>query len=276
MKNTRDEIMEEFYSLLSNAAMSPEEYEQLQLGNYSTSGETEWSPSTEEPATSGESEWTPDLPKPIVEDWVEKWEGSKEEMPEESEDDEPAEEGWPKTVKMQDGSKRVFKSLKEWREDARKRKGKPVEEPKVPESEPEIEVEVEPESAPEEPKLGLEESSTESGAEYSDEEVMQMIEEDPANVVTNLMLQRKPEYSKFMYPMLKSLMDWLVESGSQAKPGDILYDEAEYMLERLEESVDLRDLAKIKGDVSEIERMLDEQEQSKESNMLYPISKRAL
>lgn len=128
------------------------------------------------------------------------------------------EPGWPKKIELPDGSIKIFHSPEEWRKSTEERFKK---------------THVAPEETPTEP--------AETG-KYSDEEVKRMIAEDPSHVVTNLMLQRKPEYKKFMYDMLKSLVDWVTDSNISPKKGTVLYDEADYMLNELNKNLDEKEL----------------------------------
>lgn len=241
MKNTRDEIIEDFLKLLSTASdeeykkpipMTEEEYKNLEKGIWSSSGETTWTPGfTGEP--SGETTWAPGLPKTPA---------PQPQLRPEPKPEPEVEEEKPFKVKMPDGSVKSFRDVQEWREDARKRSQRP-EEP-TPTSEPE-------------PKT---ESTESKDKEYSDEEVMQMIKEDPGHVATNLMLQRKPEYSKFIYPLLKSLVDWATETEVPVEKGGMLYEEMNWMLEVLEDAATFKEIQKLNRDLDEIEKLLDEEE----------------
>lgn len=115
MKNTRDELMEEYDRILTAAhgkprPMTEEEYRELERGSYSTSGEgTEWSPSTE--VVSGEgAEWNP-VEKEIV----------APEVPE-------SPSGWPKKVELPDGSVEIMRSPEEWRKSITERDPKRADE----------------------------------------------------------------------------------------------------------------------------------------------------
>lgn len=168
--------------------------------------------------TSGETEWEPDVgpeiqpEEYIVSEEEVEFEPSKEEpeTPEELELKEvESPPGWPKKVKHQDGTVAVYRTPEEWREAARKKYDLPGPKP-----------------------------------EYSDEEVLKMVKEDPSHVVTNLMLQRKPEYRKFIYPILKAFVDWMTETGVSPERGTMLYEETDYMLKELEREADLKEAEK--------------------------------
>jgi hypothetical protein len=219
MKNTRDELMEEFSRILTATdgkprPMTEEEYRDLERGIYSTHGEgAEWHP---------EGMKAPVEPEPIKE----------EPGPVEVEEEVESPPGWPKKVKHQDGTEAVYRTPEEWREAARKKYDLPEPKPSEP--------------------------------EYSDEEVMKMIQKDPSDVVTNLMLHRKPEYRKFMYPMLKAFVDWMTETGVHPERGTMLYEETIYMLDELERQADLEDaekgIEKTKTELDELEKAVEEEE----------------
>lgn len=72
--------------------------------------------------------------------------------------------------------------------------------------------------------------------EKTKNEVMQMIKEDPIHVMTNLMIQRKPEFQnvKFMLPLARGVVGWLSKSNISPEQGTLLYDESSYILNLLE------------------------------------------
>lgn len=192
MKNTKNELINEFNRILIATdshprPMTDEEYKEFIRGVYTTSGESTWGPEVSEETVEL------DLPKATEE----------ENLP-----------GWPKKIRMSDGSMRVFNSPKEWMESVKER---------FPKTE-----------TPEK--------------KFSDEEVMEMIKEDPSNVVTNLMLQRKPEYKHLMYPMLKSFVNWMTETGVNVKKGTLPYEETAYMLNELEKEIERKEAEKSNKD----------------------------
>jgi len=79
--------------------------------------------------------------------------------------------------------------------------------------------------------------------EYSDEEYSKMAKEEPEHVVTNLMLQRKAPYNQFKYihPLAKSLVRWMSEMNYSPEKGSILYEEAKYMLDIIEQEVERKE-----------------------------------
>jgi hypothetical protein len=208
MKNSRDELMEEFNRILvatdgNPRPMTEEEYRELARGVYTSSGESTW-----EPDIGSE----PDPSKLLTEPAVKEIEELKPEPEEEMEEPKPEPEeeiesppGWPKKVKLPDGSTKVLRSPEEWRKIVREREGRPKPEPKP---------------------------------EYNDKEVMEMIKEDPADVVTNLMLQRKPEYRHLMYDVLKAFVDWITENDIPVEKDGIIQTEILYMLDELEREAD--------------------------------------
>lgn len=195
MKNSRDELMEQFNRILvatdgGPRPMTEDEYKEFMRGVYTSSGESGWAPETPEK--------------------LEKPEAIK-----------PSPPGWPKEVKMPDGTTKIFRSPEEWRESVKKR--------------------------------------------YSDEEVMKMIEEDPSHVVTNLMLQRKPEYKHLIYPMLDALVNWVQKTGVTPEKGTLIHKEMEYMLNEVEKNNDLKaaeeKLKQQKLEIDELEKMIKEVEE---------------
>jgi hypothetical protein len=218
MKNTRDELMEEYSRILTATDESPrpmtdEEYRNLERGIYSTPvGETTWEPpgkfetldiSDVSPSTPvDESTWNP-LSEPE----------SVSEKPIVEEIGRPGD--WPKKVKLPDGSTKEIGSLDEWRELVKEREPSKMKEKK-----------------------------------YSDEEVMEMIKKDPSDVVTGLMLQRKPEYRHLMYPIIKAFVDWLTETGLPVEKNSIMHNELLYMFGKL----------KRKDYLKEVERQEKEEE----------------
>lgn len=79
--------------------------------------------------------------------------------------------------------------------------------------------------------------------EYSDEEYFSMADKEPEHVVTNLMLQRKAPYSqfKYVYPLAKSLMNWMSEANYSPEEGSILYEETKYMLDIIEQEAERKE-----------------------------------
>jgi len=282
MKTIKDEIIENFFNILVEAmpAEDPELFKYRKHNVSTPMSETEWSPKRpsrveleeniprkkphdvgmEEKKpwgwSSGESEWSTEVSPGSLSSGESEWDS-----------EEILSGGWPKIVRLPDGKKKIYNSEQEWREDAQTRrpdyaKKRDVEqEPEVDvegfEAEPEIEVDVE----------GLENKEQPLDKKYDDDKVIEMIKKDPVNVATNLMLQRKPEYSKFIYPLLKSLVDWASNSGIDLKKGDLLYDEMEYMMNVLEEGADL-------AEVKKINRNLDKAEEIVDKSTARPISKR--
>jgi len=73
--------------------------------------------------------------------------------------------------------------------------------------------------------------------EYSDEEYFKMIKNEPEHVATNLMLQRVAPYNqiKYVYPLAKSLINWITEINYSPEEGSVLYEEIKYMLDIVEQ-----------------------------------------
>ena len=210
--------MEEYIKILAATAgkprpMTQEEYRDLEKGNYSTSGESSWGESSPSP----EPEVEP-MAVPV-----------EEEAPKKPKEDKVivSPKGWPKKVKLQDGSVREIRSPKEWRDLVKDRS---------------------------------------KDQKYSEQEVRKMIKDDPMHVVTNLMLQRKPEHKDLMFDMLKSLVDWVTDNNLdiQAENNKIISDEMNYMLEKLEGDASMREaemgVEKTKEQVDELEKMVEEKE----------------
>jgi len=84
----------------------------------------------------------------------------------------------------------------------------------------------------------------EGSPSLSDEELLKMIEKDPIHVVTNLMIQRKPEYQRLeiIHPLLKGTIEWMTEAKMETQEGQLLYDETKFMLELMEAEVDKKDV----------------------------------
>jgi len=216
MKNSRDELMEEFSRILIATEgmprpMTEEEYKELARGVYSTSGESTWEPDI-----------GPELdPSELITGYSVSGEGAEIEPAKKPEkpkpEPEPPEEeiesppGWPKKVKLPDGSTKIFRSPEEWRKAVREREGRPEPEKK---------------------------------SEFSDEEVMEMIKKDPSDVVTNFMLQRKPEYKHLMYDIMKAFVDWITKNNIPVEKGGIMHNEMLYMLDELEREADRLDAEK--------------------------------
>jgi len=196
--------------LRTGSQMTEEEYKEFARGVYTTSGESEWTPTPEA---------APEVGPEVLE-------------PEEKEEEIESPPGWPKKVKLPDGSIKTLRSPEEWRKIVREREGRPE-----PKSEP----------------------------KHSDEEVKKMIKEDPSHVVTNLMLQRKPEYKHLMYDILKAFVDWVTENDIPVEKGGIMHNEMLYMLDELEREADLMDIEKgvekTKSELGELEKAVELEEE---------------
>ena len=86
-----------------------------------------------------------------------------------------------------------------------------------------------------------EEEKPEVGKEkMSDQELLSMIEKEPEHLVTNLMIQRDPEYADFdtIHRLVKSLYSWMEKNKINPEEGSILYEESMYMLDFLNKKLD--------------------------------------
>lgn len=96
-------------------------------------------------------------------------------------------------------------------------------------------------------KPNEEEKKPEVGKEkMSDQELLLKIEKEPEHLVTNLMIQRDPEYADFdtIHRLVKSLYNWMEKNKINPEEGSILYEESMYMLDLLNKKLDEKESEK--------------------------------
>lgn len=72
--------------------------------------------------------------------------------------------------------------------------------------------------------------------QYSDEDLLKLIAEDPIGVLSDLMIQHNPNYQKveILLPMAKGVMNWFEKANWLPEKNSILYKEFQYVLQLLD------------------------------------------
>lgn len=231
MGHSKNEIIEAFAREIQAAdeyskplEMTEEQYRNLERGNVTMSGETEW---------------TPKQPEALMPEWVEQWKRTIKPG-----DTESGESEWYNPEVEYDFEEEMVRRHESDVPDPSDfdpgyryhPEEKPYRGPWHPERRPEH-LKKRDERKQQQPKPKTDKP------EYSDEEYFKMVSEEPEHVVTNLMLHRKSPYNqvKYILPLAKSLVDWMTEVGYSPEEGSILYEETQHMLDILEKEAERRE-----------------------------------
>jgi len=129
------------------------------------------------------------------------------------------EPGWPKDIDMADGSKMRFNSLKEWRDYAKKRSGRPISQREEKQKEPKVDT-----------PMSRKEDITKDES-LKDKEIAEMVDNIPDFLFTESKILHDKRYAKFVTPLTRSIINWVVKNINNENEMNI--DKAESILDEI-------------------------------------------